>query len=43
MANFLGLDIGGTNIRVGLVTDKGEMLDFYKTRTEAERGVEGVN
>jgi len=42
MANFLGLDIGGTNIRVGLVTDEGEMLDFYKIRTEAERGVEGV-
>lgn len=42
MANFLGLDIGGTNIRAGLVTDEGETIDFYKIKTEANRGPGGV-
>ncbi|KPJ67070.1 MAG: hypothetical protein AMJ45_03280 [Syntrophobacter sp. DG_60] len=42
MANFLGLDIGGTHIRAGLVTDEGKIIDFYKIKTEANRGSGGV-
>ncbi len=42
MANFLGLDIGGTHIRAGLMADEGKIIDFYKIKTEANRGIEGV-
>ena len=35
---FLGIDLGGTNIKVGLVDGVGETCAFYKRKTEADRG-----
>ncbi|SJZ83493.1 ROK family protein [Garciella nitratireducens] len=38
----IGVDLGGTNIKVGAVNDKGEIV-FQNTRpTKAEKGVEGI-
>lgn len=35
---FVGVDVGGTNIKVGVVTDDGRAVSRVKIRTEAERG-----
>lgn len=35
---FAGVDLGGTNIKVGLVDDLGRTLAWRKIRTETERG-----
>lgn len=35
---FLGLDLGGTNIKAGVVDDRGTVLSRYKRPTEAARG-----
>lgn len=37
---FVGVDIGGTNIKVGIVDDSGKTLAFCKTKTEVVKGVE---
>ena len=33
MNRFLGVDIGGTNVKIGIVDDKGELLEKYKHPT----------
>jgi len=35
---FVGLDLGGTNIKVGVVDDIGQTLSYLTIRTEVERG-----
>src|SRR4051812_33687937 len=35
---FLGIDLGGTNIKAGVVDDLGNPLSFVHIATEAERG-----
>jgi len=35
---FVGLDLGGTNIKVGCVDDLGQTLSYHTLRTEVERG-----
>jgi len=35
---FWGIDIGGTNIKIGLVDDQGETLAFEQTATEESQG-----
>ena len=35
---FLGIDVGGTNIKFGIVNDDGQVMDTAKIRTESERG-----
>ncbi len=38
--HFVGIDIGGTNVKVGIVDDNGKTLAFCKTKTEVSKGVE---
>src|SRR5579875_1231907 len=37
---YLGIDLGGTNIKSGVVDDDGRVLSFITIPTEAERGAE---
>ena len=37
---FAGVDLGGTNIKIGLVDDQGRTLAFVSIPTEIERGAE---
>ncbi|MFK7778160.1 MAG: ROK family protein [Gimesia sp.] len=37
---FVGVDIGGTNVKVGIVDDSAHTLAFCKTKTEVDKGVE---
>ena len=37
---FLGVDVGGTNIKLGLVDDQGRTLAYRSIPTEAERGAD---
>lgn len=37
---FAGIDVGGTNIKIGLVDDNGKTLAYHTLPTEAERGPE---
>jgi glucokinase len=39
---FVGVDLGGTSIRAGLVNVQGELLALEKRKTQPELGVEGV-
>jgi len=38
--NFVGIDIGGTNVKVGIVDDSGQTLAFCQTKTEVDKGVD---
>ncbi|MBM7603969.1 glucokinase [Metabacillus crassostreae] len=38
MSLRLGIDLGGTNVRVGLVDEKGTILEIIQEPTEAEKG-----
>ncbi len=42
MENVLGIDIGGTKIRAGLVAEDGRLLKLSELPTEAERGAQHV-
>ena len=37
---FVGIDVGGTNIKFGLVDDNGQTLAYHSMPTEQERGAE---
>lgn len=37
---FIGVDLGGTNLRVGAITAEGELLDWQMAAIEARRGPE---
>ena len=37
---FAGVDLGGTNIKVGIVDDLGRTVAYHSVRTETERGAE---
>jgi len=39
---FIGIDLGGTNIAAGLVTEEGKILDKVSIPTNADRGVDAV-
>jgi glucokinase len=39
---FVGLDLGGTNVKVGVVDDRGRPLSWLTTPTEVERGPENA-
>ncbi len=39
---YVGVDLGGTSIRAGVVSPKGEVLSLEKRKTHPELGVEGV-
>jgi glucokinase len=38
MSLRIGIDLGGTNVRVGLVDEKGKILDVIQEPTEADKG-----
>lgn len=38
LLNILGIDIGGTNVKLGLVTDQGQILDFVEFPSESQKG-----
>lgn len=38
--NFIGVDLGGTNMKIGVLDDAGETLAFLSTPTFVERGPE---
>lgn len=40
---FVGIDVGGTNIKIGLVDDEGRTLAYHSVPTEAERGAEDAS
>src|SRR5688572_10573934 len=35
---FIGIDVGGTGIKIGLVDDRGQTLGYSRILTEVERG-----
>jgi glucokinase len=37
---FVGLDVGGTNIKIGIVDDDGQTLAYQSIRTEQDKGAE---
>jgi glucokinase len=39
---FIGVDLGGTSIRAGVVDAKGQLIALEKRKTQPELGVEGV-
>ena len=42
MSNFIGVDLGGTNVRVAKVSSEGTVLQIIKEATEIEKGVQHV-
>ena len=38
MKYFIGIDLGGTNIKAGIVTEKGKITKLVKKKTEASKG-----
>ena len=42
MNKIIGVDLGGTNIRVGLLTEEGTILEEYREKTEAHLGNEQI-
>jgi glucokinase len=42
MKGYIGFDVGGTNLRCGLMTEEGDIIAFLKEPTAAEKGVENV-
>ena len=40
---FVGLDLGGTNIKVGVVDDLGRPLSWLTIPTETEKGAEDAS
>lgn len=42
MKNYIGVDLGGTNIRAAIVNEEGVILNMKKTRSNPERGAEPV-
>jgi len=43
MPLFVGIDVGGTNIKLGLVDDRGRTLAYRSIPTEADRGAEDAS
>lgn len=42
MAYFVGIDLGGTNIKAGVVSESGELLNKLSIKTNAERSMEEI-
>ena len=39
---IVGIDIGGTNIKIGLLKNNREIINYFSFQTESERGVEYI-
>lgn len=42
MAYYVGIDLGGTNIKAGIVDDQGKMLNKSSIKTNADRPCEDI-
>ena len=42
MAYYVGIDLGGTNIKAGIVDDQGKLLNKESIKTKAERPCEEI-
>lgn len=42
MEYYVGIDLGGTNIKAGVVTDSGEMINKKSIKTNADRPMENI-
>ena len=42
MAYYVGIDLGGTNIKAGIVNENGELLNKQSIKTHAERPMEEI-
>ena len=42
MANYVGIDLGGTNIKAGVVTGEGKLLNKVTCKTNADRPMEDI-
>ena len=42
MAYYVGIDLGGTNIKAGVVSEKGELLNKVSIKTNADRPMEDI-
>ena len=42
MRNFIGVDLGGTNIRAAIVSEDGTIKCMKKSESHPERGAEAV-
>ncbi len=42
MAYYVGIDLGGTNIKAGVVSEKGELLNKVSIKTNADRPMEEI-
>ena len=42
MANYVGIDLGGTNIKAGVVTDECKLLNKVTCKTNADRPMEDI-
>lgn len=40
MGYYLGIDIGGTNLRVAVISQEGEIIEVFKVPNESEKGAE---
>ena len=38
MANYVAIDIGGTNIKYGLIDQDGQLVESHEVATEAHKG-----
>ena len=42
MAYYVGIDLGGTNIKTGVVDSEGNLINKIKIKTHAERTMEEI-
>ncbi|MFC0525386.1 ROK family protein [Pontibacillus salicampi] len=42
MSHVIGIDLGGTNMRIAVVTKDGEIMDEHNVPTETERGKDAI-
>ena len=40
MSHLIGIDIGGTNLRVAIISKDGNVVDTFKVSNEVEKGAE---
>lgn len=40
MSYFIGIDIGGTNLRAAIISKEGEVIETFKTSNEVVNGAE---
>ncbi len=42
MKKYIGVDLGGTNVRAAMINEKGDILEMHKTSTNIKDGVDNV-